>query len=322
MKKIIKTLPCLLLFAGLLLQNAAAASFLVPGGQIIGLELRGTQVTVAAFDENLGQEAAAAGLKVGDKILTINGSSIHSIGDVKEALIHSDGSAEMIVLRGSDLKTIKITPSVTDKGPKLGIYLKDTITGVGTISWYDPETHKFGALGHGVSTPDGGLIPMTEGWAYDASIISVKKGKAGQPGQLMGSVDSADRLGPLYKNCPGGIFGTCKKELPGEKLPVASEAEIQKGAAVIRSTIGGQAPGEYSVEIVKIYPRSGGSGRNLLLRITDPVLLEHTGGIVQGMSGSPIIQNGKLVGAVTHVLVNDPTMGYGIFIENMLDAAG
>ena len=321
MKKKLRTIPCLLLCVMLMFQSVHAASFLVPVGQVIGLELEDNSVTVAAFDEALGQNAEDSGLQIGDKILTINNKPIRSIADVRSALIASKGTAELSVLRNGNLKNIRITPNITDKGPKLGIYLKDSITGVGTVTWYDPDSHTFGALGHGVSSRSGELIHMEQGQAYEAGIISVQKGKAGQPGQLLGTMDSQQPLGTLTKNTSRGIFGTCPSGWAGEKLPIASQNEIQKGPAVIRSTIHGNIPGEYSVEILKIYPSTGSGGRNMLLKITDPELLDCTGGIVQGMSGSPIIQNGKLIGAVTHVLVNDPTKGYGIFIDNMLDAA-
>jgi stage IV sporulation protein B len=152
-------------------------------------------------------------------------------------------------------------------------------------------------------------------------VVTVKKGMAGEPGQLKGAVSAAGQIGELYRNTQQGVFGTSAAGWKGEPLPVGEAEDVRTGDAVIRSTVSGRDVREYSVEILKIYPSSRTDGRNLLLRITDPALLEATGGIVQGMSGSPIIQNGKLVGAVTHVLVNDPTTGYGIFIENMLDAA-
>ena len=177
-------------------------------------------------------------------------------------------------------------------------------------------------MGHGGSDGKGKLLPMTEGQAYEASVLAVERGRAGKPGQLKGSADAGDSCGKLRRNTAQGVFGIARQGWTGEPLPVAEYGEIQTGSAVIRSTVDEKGPREYSVEILKIYPEDRADCRNLLIRITDPQLLEVTGGIVQGMSGSPIIQDGKLVGAVTHVLVNDPTRGYGIFIENMLDAAG
>ena len=163
---------------------------------------------------------------------------------------------------------------------------------------------------------------MTRGNAYEASVISVKKGKPGDPGQLKGSADSAEAFGTLFCNKPQGVFGISPYGWQGEAVSTAQYTEILPGPAQIRCQIDGAAVRDYSVEILKIYPESRSDGRNFLLRITDAQLLQSTGGIVQGMSGSPILQDGKLVGAVTHVLVNDPTRGYGIYIENMLDAAG
>ena len=162
---------------------------------------------------------------------------------------------------------------------------------------------------------------MEEGNIYDARILSVRKGRTGAPGQLVGTLAGSEPTGSLEKNLPQGVFGRCKRGWQGNALPVAPQNQIHPGKASIRSTIQGQMTGEYAVEILKVYPNSGSTGRNLLLQITDPALLSATGGIVQGMSGSPIIQDGKIIGAVTHVLVGDPTRGYGIFIENMLDAA-
>jgi len=225
------------------------------------------------------------------------------------------------ILRKGKEKELKLTPKVTADGPRLGVYLKQGVTGVGTVTWYDPETKRFGCLGHGVNDPAGSLIPMHSGRAYAASVMSVKKGKVGDPGQLLGALNDAAPIGELAKNTAQGIFGTVQTTIPGQPLPVAHRDQIGTGAATIRSTVRGRTVQEYSVEILKIYPNAKSGGRNMLLRVTDPALLDATGGIVQGMSGSPIIQDGKLVGAVTHVLVNDPTTGYGIFIENMLDAA-
>ena len=185
---------------------------------------------------------------------------------------------------------------------------------------YDPETDTFATLGHAVNDGKGNLLKMSRGQAYPATVVSVQKGRTGTPGQLKGALDTNVLLGKLTGNTERGVFGTAPDAWQGDAIPVASCQEIQTGSAVIRATVSDGAPRDYSVEIVRIYPKSRADGRNLLIKVTDPALLAATGGIVQGMSGSPIIQNGKLIGAVTHVLVNDPTTGYGIFIENMLDA--
>ena len=294
---------------------------LIPVGQIIGLELSAGTVTVAAFDDSL-TAARDSGLQVGDQILSIDECTIACAEDVRRALKHSDGAVEMVVSRNGKHQQIHMEPEITTTGPKLGIYLKQGITGIGTVTYYDPKTGCFGTLGHGVNDNKGALLPMTRGNAYPASIVSVQKGKAGAPGQLKGALKSDQLLGSLTGNTTRGVFGKISGGWNGNPLPTADFDAVHPGTATIRSTVDSSGPRDYSVEILKIYPKSRSDGRNLLIRVTDPALLETTGGIVQGMSGSPIIQDGKLVGAVTHVLVNDPTRGYGIFIENMLDAAG
>ncbi len=302
--------------------DAFAARQLVPVGQVVGLELSNETVSVAAFDEELGNVAKAGGLQVGDEILAIDGVTIDDAADVKQALEQSDGRVTLRVLRGDKEQKLCLTPAITTEGPRLGVYLRQGVTGIGTVTWYDPASGQFGTLGHGVNDPKGELVKMTSGRVYRASVLSVKQGKCGKPGQLCGGVDGGCALGSLQKNTARGVFGTVESPWSGKALEVARRDEIKTGAATIYSTVSGNTMQEYSVEILKTYPTGREDGRNLLIRVTDPKLLDATGGIVQGMSGSPIIQNGKLVGAVTHVLVNDPTTGYGIFIENMLDAAG
>ena len=299
--------------------TAHAAQMLIPVGQVVGLELQNNTVTIASFEDT--SQAKAAGLQIGDRLVRIDNHSITCAQDVRTALDRSDGTVEITVMRGNDLSTIRLSPDISAEGPKLGIYLRQGITGIGTVTYYDPKTETFGILGHGVNDSTGQLLQLTEGNAYPASIVSVRKGRSGEPGQLMGALTSQMPIGKLYRNTACGVFGDLEKAVNSPALPVCSYQDIHTGAAKILSTVSGETVQEYSVEILKIYPISRTNGRNLLIKVTDPVLLEATGGIVQGMSGSPIIQDGKLVGAVTHVLVNDPTTGYGIFIENMLDAA-
>ena len=292
---------------------------LIPGGAVVGLELRGDRVTVAALEEN--SPAKDAGLREGDCILRIDELPITCAEDVKTALERSHGSVLLTVRRGGEEKTIRVVPAITPDGPKLGAYLKQGITGIGTVTFYDPQTLAFAALGHGVSDPGGVMAPMREGFVYSARIHSVRRGRVGDPAQLLGTVTDRTPLGTLEKNTARGVFGHLQS-VPAAPLMETAEADrIHTGPATIRSNIRDGHIQEYSVEILRIYPTQKENGRNLLLKVTDPALLEATGGIVQGMSGSPIIQDGKLIGAVTHVLVNDPTTGYGIFIENMLDVA-
>ncbi len=312
--RLILTVICLVFSV----QSVFAAQLLVPGGQVIGLQLEDETITVAAFD---GQTAKDCGLKVGDRLVAINGEPVHSVQAVRDALNRTDGEAELSVLRDGKTKKIRILPTITKDGPRLGVYLKQGITGVGTVTWYDPDSGSFGALGHGVNRADGGLIKMESGKVFDATVLSVKTGKSGTPGQLMSAIAGGDVIGGLSKNTVQGVFGTARFSEKEELLPVGTKDQVHTGKATIRSTVNGKQVQEYSVEILKVYPNSGETGRNMLIKVTDPELLSATGGIVQGMSGSPIIQDGRIVGAVTHVLVNDPTTGYGIFIENMLDAA-
>ena len=301
--------------------TAQGAEYLIPVGRVIGLELLDGTVTVASFDDALGSVAREAGLQPGDRIVSIDGKTISCAEDVRQSLQRSGGQITLQLQREGKTKTVCLTPAITTDGPKLGVYLKQGVTGIGTVTWYDPETKSFGSLGHGVNSRNGNLLSMTNGTAYRASVVSVQQGRAGQPGQLRGAVVDGEILGALTKNTSRGLFGQAGNGWQGEALPVAACQEVKPGKATILSTIAGETVQAYSVEILKIYPNTKTGDRNLLLKVTDPALLETTGGIVQGMSGSPIIQDGKLVGAVTHVLVNDPTTGYGIFIENMLDAA-
>ena len=301
--------------------TVSAAEELIPIGQVIGLELYNDTVTVVAFDDHCAA-AREAGLQIGDEILSIDGQSIDCAEDVRRTLNRSDGSVDLVVQRSGEELALHLSPEISPEGPRLGVYLRQGITGIGTVTYYDPQTGHFGTLGHGVNDSTGALLSMTRGNAYPASVVSVQRGKAGTPGLLKGALRSSQLLGTLSINCSRGVFGKAPDAWEGDALPCAEYSEIHTGAATIRSTVGEGAPQDYSVEILKIYPKSRGDCRNFVLKVTDPALLQTTGGIVQGMSGSPIIQDGKLVGAVTHVLVNQPDTGYGIYIENMLDAAG
>lgn len=321
MKKITIRIALALLCLWLLPQSVSAETLLIPVGQVVGLELGNHKVTVAAFDESLGANAKAAGLEVGDVIVNINGREISSAEDIRLALQQSDGTVAVQVQRGEEFHDLRLTPEITQEGPRLGVYLRQGVTGIGTVTFYNPSTGKFGTLGHGVNDSTGNLLQMDQGSIYPARVVSARKGLAGEPGQLIGALEARQAIGTLSRNTSQGVFGTATEGWAGEPVPVGSAELVHTGSAAIRSTIAGTTVREYSVEILKIYPKSRQNGRNLLIKVTDPVLLDATGGIVQGMSGSPILQDGKLIGAVTHVLVNDPTTGYGIFIDNMLDAA-
>lgn len=317
MKKFGLRLSVLVLALILLASPAFAAKLLVPVGQAVGLELQGGGVTVVEVAS--GSPGERAGLLPGDILSEADGKVLTTPDALLRALSDSRGSLSLTVRRGKDTLTIQAAPESGTR--RLGITVRKGMAGIGTITYYDPATGCFGALGHGVSDPSGTLLSLESGTVLQASVADVEKGKIGTPGRLRGEFSPAQVLGELTRNTSYGVFGRSKEGWPGLALPVAEPEEVQVGPATILSNVSGTEVREYSVEILKIYPGERSCGRNLLLHVTDPRLLEATGGIVQGQSGSPIVQNGRFVGAVTHVLVNDPTMGYGIFLKTMLNAA-
>ena len=297
---------------------AQAAKLLVPVGEVVGLSLSEGTVTVAAFHESYGAAAREAGIQIGDEIVSVDGLAVDSVQDLYEGLKRSGGTVNLCLRRNGRDRQVHVSPTATAEGPRLGVYIREGVTGIGTVTWYDPDRGTFGCLGHGISDSRGALVPMESGWVYEAAVESVKRGRPGEPGQLRGAVQAQTPAGRLKSNTAFGVFGSGAK-WTGEALPAAEPEEVREGPAQILSNVSGDEIALYDVQILKCRPDGG--GRDLVLKVTDPELLSATGGIVAGMSGSPIIQDGKLVGAVTHVLVNDPTRGYGIFIENMLEAA-
>ena len=290
---------------------------LIPGGCTVGIKLYSRGVIVTEVDPHSAAEQA--GLKKGDVILAVDGAEVHTAEGLRRSL---DDEVILTVLRKGKKTDVAAEPKETAEGRRLGAYIRDSMAGIGTVTYCDPETGDFGALGHGVNDVDTReLLPLEAGVVVPSSVSEVKRGQAGEPGELKGIFDVRQILGKVKDNTEKGIFGTMETPLSGKPLPVAEESAIKTGPAWILSNIRGEEVRAYSVEILKIYSNDRERGRNMLLQVTDEELLQQTGGIVQGMSGSPIIQDGKLIGAVTHVLVNDPTRGYGIFIENMLDAA-
>jgi len=293
----------------------AAPRMLVPGGQAVGLRLNTKGIVVTGFEE--GSAAKEAGVKKGDVILAVDDRQVDTTTALKESV--GTKKLTLTILRNGTEKKLSVQP----QAGRLGTYVRDSVAGIGTLTYYDPQTGNFGALGHGVNDEDGAsLIPVTDGQVLEAEVTQIKKGKSGAPGALKGESEGDDVLGDVWRNCPYGIFGTMSHPVQAEAIPMAASDEIKTGKATILSTVSEDEIREYDVQILRLYPHASETGRNLLLKVTDRDLLDATGGIVQGMSGSPIIQDGKIVGAVTHVLVNDPTRGYGIFIENMLEASG
>ena len=325
MEKFLKRAACSILSLSLFLGISAAASGeeLVPMGDVVGISVASRGAVVAGFEDGGGSPAETAGITKGDVIIAIGNREIKSAKEAAEALESKAGqNIAVTVLRGGEEKRVTLTAGDAGEGKGLlGVWLRDTLTGIGTVTYYDPETGQFGALGHGINDADSGkLLPFDGGTITGASVVDVVKGAPGAPGELCGQPDREQVLGELEKNTGCGIFGKAGFEDAGEPVPVASPQEVRLGPASILSTVGGDGVKEYSVEISRIY-RQPDEHRFLMLTVTDPALLAQTGGIVQGMSGSPILQDGKLIGAVTHVLLSDATRGYGIGIREMLDAA-
>jgi stage IV sporulation protein B len=220
-----------------------------------------------------------------------------------------------------------VTPKVSqsDGSFKIGAWVKDAASGIGTLTFYDPDSKSFAALGHGIcDTETGELLTIGNGQILASSIVSIDKGEKGIPGELNGIFkDDSPILGEIKSNNNCGIFGTSESDLlsTANRIPVAARDEVKPGSAYILANIEGNKIEKFNIEIIRIMPKAISSQKGMIIRITDEKLISKTGGIVQGMSGSPILQNGRIVGAVTHVFVNDPTRGYGIFIENMLAEA-
>lgn len=312
---------------------SASRRMVVPMGRAVGIKLFSDGVMVVGLSEIAATDGASApaktcGLKQGDIITHINETEVDTIEEVQAVLQELDGDQMSIrAIRGE--KEVQLTAQAvrcsTDGTYKLGAWIRDSMAGIGTMTFYDPATGQFGALGHGINDVDTSLLmPLESGSIMYASVGDVKKGVPGAPGELHGTFKLDRDLGELYANTAGGVFGVLgDTSLTGgrEALPVALRSEVKTGSATILSNIAGDDVVEYTVEITRIYPVGSNDTRDLMVKVTDPRLLEATGGIVQGMSGSPILQNGRVVGAVTHVLVNDPTSGYGILAEHMLDQA-
>ncbi|MBR5088551.1 MAG: SpoIVB peptidase [Ruminiclostridium sp.] len=276
-----------------------------------------------AVNGRLSQQspAEAAGLRKGDIIKSVNGIGITDSISVSAA-VQEDPTCTIDVLRGDEELTFTANAleSDTDGQYKLGMWTKDSVAGIGTMTYYDPETAAFAGLGHGVSDTSSGVrMPLLSGEITAVTVTDVIRGSAGCPGELCGAFISSVEIGTLTLNSDYGVFGVCSAPpILGEPVEVARRDEVTVGSASVLTTTGGMTPEEYNIEIVSIDRDSTSPVRNMTIRITDSDLLARTGGIVQGMSGSPIIQNGRLVGAVTHVLVNDPSMGYAVLAENML----
>lgn len=296
----------------------------IPGGECFGVKLhtRGVQIVglgSVVTDSGYSEPGKDAGLETEDIILSVDGTDIMSSEEFVRAVRECGGEPlEIGYRRGCEEKRTELTPVKDDHGVyKAGIWVKDSVAGIGTVTYIIPESKEFGGLGHGICDAESGeIIPFLCGEAYDAHITGVKKGKPGDPGELRGYFGK-DAKGVIDKNEITGVFGTLDDVPQKATVGIALKNKVREGDAKILCSVDGEKVKEYTAQITCILSKESAT-KNFIVRITDKELIEKTGGIVQGMSGSPIIQNGMLVGAVTHVLVNDPTRGYGIFIENML----
>ena len=311
---------------------AQSSHMVIPMGRAVGIKLFSDGVLVVGLSDLSAQEgtcspARSCGLRQGDIITHINNTQVDTIEEVRAVLQKLEGD-QMSIRAIRDEQQVQFTAQAAacDDGTyRLGAWIRDSMAGIGTMTFYEPSSGLFGALGHGINDVDTALLmPLESGAILSASVSDVKKGTAGDPGELHGTFRTEQDLGQLWANTPGGIFGTLSDTslVPaGEAIPTALRSQVKTGPATILSNIAGEEVKSYDVEIVRVFPAGSHDTRDLMVKVTDPALLEATGGIVQGMSGSPILQDGRLVGAVTHVLVNDPTQGYGILAETMLAAA-
>ncbi|WP_442862458.1 SpoIVB peptidase [Bacillus sp. USDA818B3_A] len=310
----------------------------LPGGQSIGVKLNTVGVLVVGhhlINTSTGKKSPGeiAGIKVGDIITEINGSKIEKMTDVAP-FVQSAGQdgkpLNLVVSRESGKFTTKLTP-LKDKGEnayKLGLYIRDSAAGIGTMTFVHPQSKKYGALGHVISDMDTKKpIVVEDGQIVRSTVTSIEKGSNGDPGEKLARFSSDHEIvGNIQKNSPFGIFGELNRDLKNgvldKPLPIALSHQVKEGPAKILTVVNDDRVEEFDIEIVSTIPQKFPATKGMVIKVTDPKLLEKTGGIVQGMSGSPIIQKGKLVGAVTHVFVNDPTSGYGVHIEWMLNEAG
>lgn len=304
---------------------------LVPGGMPVGIYMKTEGVLIVGTGEvcdmnGITQEPVGDIVHSGDYIQAVNGIPVSDKQEVVEQINQAvNQQVELQVLRNGELMDLKVPVVQTGISEyKAGIWIRDDTQGIGTLT-YVKEDGSFGALGHGISDIDTStLLSLKDGKLYETDIKSVVKGEDGAPGELAGVIRyQQDKvLGEISDNTELGIFGTMTSDMDQineqEVVDIAYKQEVKTGAATILSAVSGEIK-EYEIEIEKLNLNSSDANKSMVIRVTDPKLLEITGGIVQGMSGSPIMQNGRIVGAVTHVFVNDPTKGYGIFIENMLE---
>ncbi len=306
---------------------AAQDKLLVPVGCTVGIQMYTDGVLVVGLSATQNGQApspaAVAGILPGDLITALGETKIGSADEFKAEMSKLTGEPiSVTVRRGGETLQITLEPNVKGGTPELGIWLRDSVSGIGTMTFYDPQTGMYGGLGHGITDLESGvIIPLGKGNIFYSTVVEIKKGCSGAPGELCGDFSGKNACGNILKNTRFGIFGILSEKPDSKKaIPAADSDEIELGKAMVIANIEGMEKEQFEIEITRVY-RGNADGRSFMISVKDKRLLEKTGGIVQGMSGSPIIQNGKLIGAVTHVMVNDPTKGFGVSIEKMLDEA-
>lgn len=308
---------------------------LVPGGHSVGvsMDVRGVLIVgleeIETADGDRINPGIKAGLQIGDMILEINGTKVYKASEVQELVNEIQGDVKLKIKRKNETLNVRLTPIIAkdDNLYKLGVWVKDKTAGIGTLTYYDPVNQSFGALGHAIIDPEtGAVLSVNKGQLLQAQVQSIQEGEAGTPGEIRGVFYEAESpLGGLEKNSVYGVFGNAyhpiENPLYEKPLVVGSQDQVEKGKAYILTTLDNNKLERFEIEIEKIDHQSEPSDKGMVVKVTDERLLEKSGGIVQGMSGSPIIQNDRIIGAVTHVFVNNPKKGYGIFIEWMLQAS-
>lgn len=306
---------------------------LVPGGQSVGVKMDVRGVLIVGLEEIEGKDGKKvnpglmSGLEIGDMIIEINGKEVYRANEVQELINEIKDTVMLKVKRNNEILNIGIEPVVSaeDGLYKLGIWIKDRTAGIGTLTYYDPSNATFGALGHGIVDPQTGAVLSVEaGVLLESRVQEIYEGKSGEPGEIRGVFYHSDEpLGNLKYNSNFGVYGIAyhpvENELYSKPLAVGTREQVELGDAYILSTLENNEIRRFKVEIEKIEKQKKQSDKSMVIKVTDQELLEECGGIVQGMSGSPIIQNDRIIGAVTHVFVNNPQKGYGIFIEWMLE---
>ena len=318
-----KTFLSVLLFLLLPFYVFGYSDYVIVGGENIGIELKSKGVIVLGFykveDSYVAREA---GLEIGDKIISINDNPINNISNLSEIVKNSNGNIKIDYIRDENINTVTMQLEKDENNNyKTGLYVKDSISGIGTLTYIDPNTRLFGALGHEIiESTTKEILDISGGKIYSSKVTDIEPSSVGIPGEKNAVINHNDVNGEIFENTIKGIFGNYSGEIDNSKLyKVASIDDIKKGEAKILTVLDGTEVKEYTIEITKINKSS--ATKNISFKITDSNLLEKTNGIVQGMSGSPIIQDDYIIGAVTHVVVDDPHKGYGILITTMLEEA-